>query len=133
MSIDRWNREDSARLRRIEEKQDALLEALAAEDSIGQELPNRLTLTAQRFAVVNTHAQGKPVAHPFGCADGQVSLDRALAEKIDKAIGQWVDREQQPGGLLHGRGPDASWTLRKDGNFKIQGMGPSEGPTNEPV
>ncbi|WP_414555453.1 hypothetical protein [Stenotrophomonas forensis] len=77
MSIDRWNREDSAPLRRIEEKQDALLEA-----------------------------------HPFGCADGQVSLDRALAEKIDKAIGQWVDREKRPGGLLHGLGPDATKQMK---------------------
>lgn len=37
------------------------------------------------------------------------------------------------GGLMRNRGPDASWALRKDGNFKIQGMGPSEGQTDEPV
>lgn len=110
-----------------------LLKATAAEASLDEDWPDRVALTTERFAVVNTHAQGKPAAHPFGCVDGQVSLDRALAEKIDKAIGQWVDREQRPGGLLHGRGPDASWTLRKDGNFKIQGMGPSEGQTDEPV
>lgn len=41
MSIDRWNREDSARLRRIEEKQDALLEALAAEGEEEQDEPAR--------------------------------------------------------------------------------------------
>ncbi len=110
-----------------------LLKPTTAEASLGQELPNRLTLTAERFAVVNTHAQAKPVAQPFGCADGQASLDLALAEKIEKAAAAWAQRESRPGGVLHGRGPDASWTLRKDGNFKIQGMGPSEGPTNEPV
>lgn len=41
MSIDRWNHEDSARLRRIEEKQDALLEALAAEGEEEQDEPAR--------------------------------------------------------------------------------------------
>lgn len=110
-----------------------LLKPMAAEASLGQELPSRLTLTAERFAVVNTHAQGKPVAQPFGCADALVSLDMALAEKIEKAIGQWADRQQRPGGVLYGRGPDASWALRLDGNFKIQGMGLSEGQTDEPV
>ncbi|WP_329753242.1 MULTISPECIES: hypothetical protein [Stenotrophomonas] len=109
-----------------------LLKPTTAEASLGQELPNRLTLTAERFAVANTHAQGKPVAQPFGCADGQASLDLALAEKIEKAVAAWTQRESRPGGVLHGRGPDASWTLSKDGNFKTQGMGPSEGPTNEP-
>jgi len=39
MSIDRWNRDDSARLRRIEEKLDALLGALAAEGEEEQEAP----------------------------------------------------------------------------------------------
>ncbi|WP_414486038.1 hypothetical protein [Stenotrophomonas maltophilia] len=110
-----------------------LLKPTAAEASIGQELPNRVTLTAERFAVVNTHAQGQPVAHPFECADAQVSLGMALAEKIDKAIGQWADREQRPGGVLYGRCPEASWKLMKDGSLKIQGMGPNEGPTSEPV
>lgn len=112
-----------------------LLKATDAEVAVaaGQHLPNRIVLQAERFAVVKTHPQGQPVAHPFGCADAQMSFDRALAEKIDKYIGQWADREQRPGGLLHGRGPDASWTLKMDGSFKVQGMGPSEGPADEPV
>ncbi|RIA19727.1 MULTISPECIES: hypothetical protein [unclassified Stenotrophomonas] len=110
-----------------------LLKPTAAEASLGQELPNRLTLTAERFAVVDTDAQGKPVSQPFGCADAQASLDLAFAEKIEKAAAAWAERESRPGGVLHGRGPDTSWTLRKDGNFKIQGMGPSEGQTDEPV
>ncbi|WP_414490533.1 hypothetical protein [Stenotrophomonas maltophilia] len=41
MSIDRWNPEDSARLKRIEEKQDALLDALAAEGEEEQGEPAR--------------------------------------------------------------------------------------------
>lgn len=106
-----------------------LLKPTAAEASLGQDLPNRLTLTAERFAVVNTNAQGDPVARPFGATDGQAALETAIANRID----EWAKRETQPGGLLHGRGPAASWTLRKDGNFTIQGWGPSEGKTDEPV
>ncbi|MBA0293919.1 hypothetical protein [Stenotrophomonas maltophilia] len=41
MSIDRWNNEDSARLKRVEEKQDALLAALAAEGEEEQDQPAR--------------------------------------------------------------------------------------------
>lgn len=104
-----------------------LLKPTAAEASLDEEWPDRV----DRYAVMNTDAQGKPVAHPFGCADGQVSLDKALAEKIEKVVAAWAQRESRPGGVLHGRGPYASWTLRTDGNFKIQGMGPSEGQTDE--
>ncbi len=39
MSIDRWSREDSARLKRVEGKLDALLGALAAEDEEEREEP----------------------------------------------------------------------------------------------
>lgn len=39
MSIDRWSREDSARLKRVEDKLDALLGALAAEDEEEREEP----------------------------------------------------------------------------------------------
>ncbi|MBA0291042.1 hypothetical protein D7Y39_14595 [Stenotrophomonas maltophilia] len=41
MSIGRWNNEDSARLKRVEEKQDALLAALAAEGEEEQGEPAR--------------------------------------------------------------------------------------------
>lgn len=108
-----------------------LLKRTAAEATLDE---GRVALMAERFAVVNTNAQGNPVAGPFGVTDGLVALDVALAkEAFTKNIDEWVERESRPGGVLHGSGPDASWTLRKDGNFKIQGMGPSEGQTDEPV
>lgn len=39
MSIDRWNRDDAARLARVEGKLDALLGALAAEGEEEQDAP----------------------------------------------------------------------------------------------
>lgn len=38
----------------------------------------------------------------------------------------------RPGGPMGNRGPHATRALRKDGSFKIQGLGPSEGQTDEP-
>lgn len=111
-----------------------LLKPTAEEASLGRDLPNPMATTVNHFTVVNTHAQGNPVAQPFGAVGGQVALDPDVVnEAFAKNINQWAERESRPGGVLHGRGPDASWTLRKDGNFKIQGMGPSEGQTDEPV
>jgi len=39
MNIDQWNRDDSARLKRVEEKLDALLGALADDGGEEQEAP----------------------------------------------------------------------------------------------
>lgn len=41
MSIDRWNKEDSARLKRVEEQFDVLIKTLAAEGEEEQDEPSR--------------------------------------------------------------------------------------------
>lgn len=49
-----------------------LLKLTAEEASLGRDMPNPMAMTVNHFTVVNMHAQGNPVAQPFGATDEPV-------------------------------------------------------------